>query len=104
MPISDTLKNDIRVRDRLLRKNQLTEEEATRQDAALLDVEDKAVVLELKAARATERIGARHRRSAHLASRSGRASRADPSLRGRGRGGGDPRSEGQAEGSGRPRR
>jgi hypothetical protein len=48
MPISDTLKNDIRVRDRLLRKNQLTEQEVERQDAALLDVEDKAVVLELK--------------------------------------------------------
>lgn len=48
MPISDTLKNDIRVRDRLLRKNQLTEGEVERQDAALLDVEDKAVVLELK--------------------------------------------------------
>ncbi|RYZ04999.1 MAG: hypothetical protein EOO73_21645 [Myxococcales bacterium] len=48
MPISDTLKNDIRVRDRLLRKNQLTEDEVERQDAALLDVEDKAVVLELK--------------------------------------------------------
>jgi hypothetical protein len=48
MPISDTLKNDIRVRERLLRKNQLTESEVERQDAALLDVEDKAVVLELK--------------------------------------------------------
>ncbi len=48
MPISDTLKNDIRVRDRLLRKNLLTEDEIERQDAALLDVEDKAVVLELK--------------------------------------------------------
>src|SRR5689334_5734418 len=48
MPISDTLKNDIRVRDRLLRKNQLTDDEVERQDAALLDVEDKAVVLELK--------------------------------------------------------
>jgi type IV secretory pathway VirB10-like protein len=48
MPISDTLKNDIRVRDRLLRKNQLTQDEVERQDAALLDVEDKAVVLELK--------------------------------------------------------
>lgn len=48
MPISDTLKNDIRVRDRLLRKNLLTESEIERQDAALLDVEDKAVVLELK--------------------------------------------------------
>jgi hypothetical protein len=36
MPISDTL------------KNQLTEQEIERQDAALLDVEDKAVVLELK--------------------------------------------------------
>jgi hypothetical protein len=48
MPISDTLKNDIRVRDRLLRKNQLTEDEVERQDSALLDVEDKAVVLELK--------------------------------------------------------
>jgi len=48
MPISDTLKNDIRVRDRLMRKNQLTEDEVERQDAALLDVEDKAVVLELK--------------------------------------------------------
>jgi hypothetical protein len=49
MPIiSDTLKNDIRVRERLLRKNQLTEAEVERQDAALLDVEDKAVVLELK--------------------------------------------------------
>jgi hypothetical protein len=48
MPISDNLKNDIRVRDRLLRKNQLTEDEVERQDAALLDVEDKAVVLELK--------------------------------------------------------
>lgn len=44
----DSLKNDIRVRDRLLRKNQLTEDEVERQDAALLDVEDKAVVLELK--------------------------------------------------------
>jgi hypothetical protein len=48
MPISDTLKNDIRVRERLLRKNQLTDDEIERQDAALLDVEDKAVVLELK--------------------------------------------------------
>lgn len=48
MPISDTLKNDIRVRDRLLRKNQLSEQEVERQDAGLLDVEDKAVVLELK--------------------------------------------------------
>ncbi len=48
MPISDNLKNDIRVRDRLLRKNQLTNDEVERQDAALLDVEDKAVVLELK--------------------------------------------------------
>jgi hypothetical protein len=48
MPISDTLKNDIRVRDRLLRKNLLTEGEVERQDSALLDVEDKAVVLELK--------------------------------------------------------
>jgi hypothetical protein len=48
MPISDSLKNDIRVRDRLLRKNQLTDDEVERQDAALLDVEDKAVVLELK--------------------------------------------------------
>src|SRR3954454_24853916 len=48
MPMSDTLKNDIRVRDRLLRKNQLTESEVERQDAGLLDVEDKAVVLELK--------------------------------------------------------
>jgi hypothetical protein len=48
MPISDTLKNDIRVRERLLRKNQLTESEVERQDAGLLDVEDKAVVLELK--------------------------------------------------------
>lgn len=48
MPISDTLKNDIRVRDRLLRKNQLTDDEVERQDSALLDVEDKAVVLELK--------------------------------------------------------
>jgi hypothetical protein len=48
MPISDTLKNDIRVRERLLRKNLLTEDEVERQDAALLDVEDKAVVLELK--------------------------------------------------------
>jgi hypothetical protein len=48
MPISDTLKNDIRVRERLLRKNQLTDSEVERQDAALLDVEDKAVVLELK--------------------------------------------------------
>jgi hypothetical protein len=48
MPISDTLKNDIRVRDRLVRKNQLTDDEVERQDAALLDVEDKAVVLELK--------------------------------------------------------
>ncbi len=48
MPISDTLKNDIRVRDRLLRKNQLSDDEVERQDAALLDVEDKAVVLELK--------------------------------------------------------
>src|SRR5688572_5023616 len=48
MPISDTLKNDIRVRDRLLRKNQLSEQEVERQDSALLDVEDKAVVLELK--------------------------------------------------------
>lgn len=44
----DSLKNDIRVRDRLLRKNLLTEDEVERQDAALLDVEDKAVVLELK--------------------------------------------------------
>ena len=44
----DTLKNDIRVRDRLLRKNLITEDEVQRQDAALLDVEDKAVVLELK--------------------------------------------------------
>jgi hypothetical protein len=48
MPISDSLKNDIRVRDRLLRKNLLTEDEVERQDAALLDTEDKAVVLELK--------------------------------------------------------
>jgi hypothetical protein len=48
MPYSDTLKNDIRVRDRLLRKNLLTESEIERQDAALLDVEDKAVMLELK--------------------------------------------------------
>jgi hypothetical protein len=48
MPTSDSLKNDIRVRDRLLRKNLLTEDEVERQDAALLDVEDKAVVLELK--------------------------------------------------------
>jgi hypothetical protein len=48
MPISDSLKNDIRVRDRLLRKNLLTEDEVERQDAALLDVEDKAVTLELK--------------------------------------------------------
>jgi hypothetical protein len=48
MPISDILKNDIRVRDRMLRKNLLTESEVERQDAALLDVEDKAVVLELK--------------------------------------------------------
>jgi hypothetical protein len=48
MPISDSLKNDIRVRDRLLRKNLLTDDEVERQDAALLDVEDKAVVLELK--------------------------------------------------------
>src|SRR3982750_4474943 len=48
MPMSDTLKNDIRVRDRLLRKNQLSDDEVERQDAALLDVEDKAVVLELK--------------------------------------------------------
>jgi hypothetical protein len=48
MPISDTLKNDIRVRERLLRKNQLTDQEVERQDAALLDVEDKAVMLELK--------------------------------------------------------
>ena len=48
MPISDTLKNDIRVRERLLRKNQITDDEVERQDAALLDVEDKAVVLELK--------------------------------------------------------
>jgi hypothetical protein len=48
MPTSDSLKNDIRVRDRLLRKNLLTENEVERQDAALLDVEDKAVVLELK--------------------------------------------------------
>jgi hypothetical protein len=48
MPISDTLKNDIRVRDRLLRKNLLSDDEVERQDAALLDVEDKAVVLELK--------------------------------------------------------
>jgi len=48
MPISDSLKNDIRVRDRLVRKNQLTEDEVERQDAALLDVEDKAVALELK--------------------------------------------------------
>jgi hypothetical protein len=48
MPISEILKNDIRVRDRLLRKNQLTEDEVERQDAALLDVEDKAVTLELK--------------------------------------------------------
>jgi hypothetical protein len=48
MPISDTLKNDIRVRERLLRKNLLTDSEVERQDAALLDVEDKAVVLELK--------------------------------------------------------
>jgi hypothetical protein len=48
MPISDTLKNDIRVRDRMLRKNLLTDDEVERQDAALLDVEDKAVVLELK--------------------------------------------------------
>ena len=48
MPISDSLKNDIRVRDRMLRKNLLTEDEVERQDAALLDVEDKAVVLELK--------------------------------------------------------
>ena len=48
MPMSDILKNDIRVRDRLLRKNQLTEDEVERQDAGLLDVEDKAVVLELK--------------------------------------------------------
>ena len=48
MPISDILKNDIRVRDRLLRKNQLTDDEVERQDAALLDVEDKAVTLELK--------------------------------------------------------
>jgi hypothetical protein len=48
MPISDILKNDIRVRDRLLRKNQLTDDEVERQDSALLDVEDKAVVLELK--------------------------------------------------------
>jgi len=48
MPIAEILKNDIRVRDRLLRKNQLTEDEVERQDAALLDVEDKAVVLELK--------------------------------------------------------
>ncbi len=44
----DSLKNDIRVRDRLLRKNLITEDEVERQDAALLDVEDKAVVLELK--------------------------------------------------------
>jgi len=48
MPISDTLKNDIRVRERMLRKNLLTDDEVERQDAALLDVEDKAVVLELK--------------------------------------------------------
>ena len=48
MPISEILKNDIRVRDRLLRKNQLTDSEVERQDSALLDVEDKAVVLELK--------------------------------------------------------
>jgi hypothetical protein len=48
MPISDTLKNDIRVRERLMRKNLLTEDEVERQDSALLDVEDKAVVLELK--------------------------------------------------------
>jgi hypothetical protein len=48
MPISDILKNDIRVRERLLRKNQLTDDEVERQDSALLDVEDKAVVLELK--------------------------------------------------------
>ena len=48
MPISEILKNDIRVRDRLLRKNQLTDNEVERQDSALLDVEDKAVVLELK--------------------------------------------------------
>lgn len=48
MPISDILKNDIRVRDRLLRKNLLTEDEAQRQDSALLDVEDNAVALELK--------------------------------------------------------
>jgi len=48
MPISDSLKNDIRVRDRLLRKNLLSDDEVERQDAALLDVEDKAVVLELK--------------------------------------------------------
>jgi hypothetical protein len=48
MPTSDTLKNDIRVRERLMRKNLLTQEEAERQDAALLDVEDKAVAIELK--------------------------------------------------------
>jgi hypothetical protein len=48
MPTSDTLKNDIRVRERLLRKNLLTQEEAERQDAALLDVEDKAITIELK--------------------------------------------------------
>lgn len=49
MPNStDALKNDTRVRDRLLRKNLLTDEEVRRQDAALIDVEDKVVVLELK--------------------------------------------------------
>jgi hypothetical protein len=48
MPISDTLKNDIRVRERLMRKNLLSESEVERQDAALLDVEDKSVTLELK--------------------------------------------------------
>jgi hypothetical protein len=48
MPLSDTLKHDIRVRDRLLRKNLLTQEEVERQDAALADVENLAVAVELK--------------------------------------------------------
>jgi hypothetical protein len=48
MPTSDTLKNDIRVRERLLRKNQLTQSEVDRQDSALLDVEENSIALELK--------------------------------------------------------
>jgi len=59
MPIPEFFKYDIRVRERMLKRGMLTDSELGKHVDALSDVADQVIEVELKAARASEGVGAR---------------------------------------------